>query len=354
MRTNRPIAIEGVMRPYDWGIHNGLSEWTRVTTDGPQAELWFGAHPSAPSPLLGSSTTLDSVLGEVPLLTKILAAATPLSLQVHPTADQAIAWRAEQADLLSDDIEKVEMLIALQDFLALVGWRSLEEAGTILSSVGATDDLLSAIESGERRKVIEMLFDQHRISAPAQTWADAAAGVDEVSSAVMFAVADKFGDDPGVAVAALLQARSLQKGDAVYLPAGVPHAYVDGLGVEVMTSSDNVLRMGLTSKTVALGHALQAVSEEIEPQLITTPSDGEYAPADAPFRVTFITNDPHRTKSGNYRLVLAIAGGVTVAVDDTETTVEAGQALVLAPECPNADIMAHGHSVLVSQEIPKG
>lgn len=352
------FAIGGVLRDYDWGIVNGLSRWSGTTTNEPEAELWFGAHPAAPSPLrdpAGSDeSTLDQVLGagQVPLLTKILAAGSPLSIQVHPSELMARSVRQspEGRALLADDAEKIEMLIALEEFLILAGWREPEDAGRLLRAVGATERVLSAVQDADRAQTIRLLLGDDAIRADEGEWLAAVerAGSDEVTTRVMARVANKFPGDPGVAVAGLLQSSVLNVGDAVYLPAGLPHSYIHGLGVEVMTSSDDVLRMGLTSKTVSVEYAIAALASDRSVELIRNPGDGLYAPAESPFDVQFVTEGTVLAPTSNYRLALALSGALEVTAGVQHRAVSMGEAVVLTPSCATADVRFVGRGVLVT------
>lgn len=352
------FAIRGALRDYDWGVTNGLSEWTGASTNGPEAELWFGAHPAAPSPLLESTEqrgpTLAEVLGpgHVPLLTKILAADSPLSLQVHPSESLAKAWRQKPRGrlLLPDDVEKIEMLVALEEFHILAGWREPEEAERILRAAGATEAVLSATRGSDRARAIRLLLGDDALRATEAQWMTAvtSAGSDELTTQVMARVAHKFPGDPGVAVACLLQSAVLGVGDAVYLPAGLPHSYVRGRGIEVMTNSDDVLRLGLTSKVVSVEYAIAALDENRAVELIRDPDDGFYAPAGSPFEVRFATDEIVESPTSRYRLALALAGGLEVRTADQRQAVSVGEAIVMPTDFPTAEVEFVGQGVLVA------
>ncbi|MDA9912905.1 mannose-6-phosphate isomerase, class I [Candidatus Nanopelagicales bacterium] len=360
MNTAQAWVIRGVRRDYDWGMHNGLATWTGISSDGPEAELWFGAHPSAPSPLVGASNepaNLDQLLAaeQVPLLTKFLAAASPLSIQVHPEAALAAVMHASDAGdgLLPDAAEKVEMLIALERFVVMVGWREPKQAAALLAAVGAAPETVDRIAHGDVKSAIADLLGPRPVRAGADQWIRACeeVGLGPLAVEVMTAATAKFGEDPGIPVAALLKAEELQKGDAVYLPAGVPHAYVHGRGVEVMTSSDNVLRLGLTSKQVAVDAALTALRLDQNETIVRSPEDGRYAVPGAPFNVKFFTDTSHTAISGRFRLALPVSGGISVKIGPDQTgrlAAEPGQAIVIPASSPDAVLDFAGHGVVVS------
>lgn len=353
-------AIRGVLRDYDWGVVNGLSEWTGISTDGPEAELWFGVHPSAPSPVQDSAgqdgATLDQVLSpeQVPLLTKILAADSPLSLQVHPSESLASNWRltSEGREFLADDAEKIEMLIALEEFAILAGWRESDEAEGILRSAGATERVLSAVRGADRARAIRLLLGEDSLRADESEWSAALerSESDGITTQVMARVAHKYPGDPGVAVACLLQSSVLAVGDAVYLPVGIPHSYVHGRGVEVMTSSDSVLRLGLTSKAVAVEFAIAALADDNSVELIRHPGGGSYAPRECPFEVRFAAEETLEAPTSSYRLALALAGGLEVRTANQRRMISVGEAIVLPSDCPTAEVSFRGRGVLVTAD----
>ena len=139
--------ISGALKTYAWGIPGGLQPWLAESkshnANDPQAELWFGVHPSGASKIIGSDLTLDTLLErtDVPILVKILAAAKPLSIQVHPHRGFALEGfnelndTQEFANAFADSYEKTELLYALTPFTAFCGWRPLEQLTKILEAL---------------------------------------------------------------------------------------------------------------------------------------------------------------------------------------------------------------------------
>lgn len=347
--------MRGAVRNYDWGVVDGMREWG-VPADGcPQAELWFGCHPAAPSPVAGvpGRTLLDSWgAGSTPLLTKILAAATPLSLQVHPTAGVLRRWRGDRGAqaLLADQAEKTEMLIAIRPFTCLVDWGSPETAGRLLAAAGATPAVLAALDHADMPAAARMLLRDHSMSLPPDAWLTAAraAAVPPLHHDVLRRVTAAFGADPGVAVACLLRPVQLQPGAAVLVPAGVPHAYVHGLGVEVMTSSDNVLRLGLTSKTVAVPYALAALDSGRRAAVAPPPASGRYNWHHAPFDVAVLSGAGRiESPGGAYRLVLSLHGRSRVVTAAEAVDLSAGEAVAVPAECDRIEVGTDGSAVTV-------
>lgn len=347
--------IDGVLKEYAWGRIDGLVPWT-AATGGPQAELWFGAHPSGPSPIVDgdAAATLADVeeLRGVSMV-KLLAAALPLSIQIHPDAALAAAgYAAQQADpsaspLFSDAQEKTEMLVALTDFDTHAGWRDRKESVAVLAGAGASRPLLEIVEHGTPAEAVRALFAlddltrdgilEHLTSAAIRAhWAP-----DSITA--LAATLAAFPGDPGGLVTVLLQHHRLTPGQALVVPAGVVHSYVSGLAVEVMTSSDNVLRLGLTSKRIAIDEALDAVRADRVPILREDPSQADSA--ELPFTVTMLTGPTRmQVATGVPRTVLCLEGdlrcdGVVVAP---------GRAAVFAAGEPEGLIeLSTGRAVLV-------
>ncbi|MER2135115.1 MAG: mannose-6-phosphate isomerase, class I [Arthrobacter sp.] len=305
--------LSGTLRPYAWGSLTAMAElFGRDPSGEPEAELWFGAHPGAPSAVLGEeAVTLDELIardparllgsstvavhGEaLPFLAKVLAAGSPLSLQVHPTREQAAAgFAAEEAAGVDraaadrnykDANHKPEMIFALTDFEALCGFRQPEDAAQLFRTVArltesagvpapalltqTASDLESGRPENERlegvfRRLISGGDEVREAVAAAAGAVRTLQGADRDGLDPAVAELDEldgyYPGDPGVLISLLLNRVSLSPGEAIYLPAGNVHAYLRGLGVEVMASSDNVLRGGLTPKHVDLPELLRTI-----------------------------------------------------------------------------------------------
>lgn len=353
------LVVRGAVKDYDWGIVDGLKPWCDVCDGGPQAELWYGVHPGGPSPLLGEDFELTGEhLGDrfdveaIPLLVKILAAARPLSVQVHPRRQVAAAQYARQAStgerVYSDPFEKTEMLVALTSFEAFAGWRPTDAAITMLDSVAGTQDAVAALRTGRLDDAIRTLLGlgapERIASLPA---AALAAGLPPEQVAAYRTVAELYPDDAGALTTPLLDYVALEPGEALYVPAGIPHSYIRGTGLEVMTSSDNVVRLGLTSKPVHVEHALAALVPDLRPQVLRTSHGDLIWPVDSPFVVRLLTEGSERILSGSYRIVVLIEGEASVVTGGAEITLKPGTAAVLASDDPTAEIHATGLVALV-------
>lgn len=344
------VVVSGAVKDYPWGMVDGMVPWTGRGTGRPQAELWFGTHPAGPSPTLDGSTA-DLALGRAaPLLVKILAAAHPLSIQIHPDEGQAAKGFAEMAlgdDLYSDPLAKHEMLVALTECTGLAGWRSPEDAAAVLAALGYSEAVVALAREGRFADAARGILSGLPSPGP---WdpshvRQAIPADDQRKSAALGDIAAAYPEDPGVGLAAILRFFRLQAGEAIYVPAGVPHAYLRGVGLEVMTSSDNVLRMGLTSKRVAVEHALAAIREDAAPVLLRSP--GLKAPSGAPFRVLLQRGVNTLMERGNYRVVVAIDGPVTVTQRGAPIALAIGQAILVPATDPPLTVSSEAMVALV-------
>lgn len=291
--------LVGVIQSYEWGDAAALSDLLGHRPPGhPEAEYWLGAHPDGPGLLGPDREPLDEAIrrrpgdllgpavatrfGGLPYLVKILAAARPLSIQAHPGAAQAATgFEREERDgpprtapdrNYRDPNHKPELICALTPFEARCGFRDPAVTAETLTVLGPPlDPLLTLLaECGPADAAACLLrWPGDEAEALARSTVEAAARVlargiaDEAVRAEMastVAIGKAFPGDVGVVVALLLNHLCLKPGQAVFLGAGNLHAYVRGVGIEVMANSDNVLRGGLTSKHIDIDE-LDAVLE---------------------------------------------------------------------------------------------
>ncbi|AEW94386.1 MULTISPECIES: mannose-6-phosphate isomerase, class I [Streptomycetaceae] len=378
--------LANTVRPYAWGSTTAIPELLGTEPTGePQAELWMGAHPGAPSRLdrpdgqlpldqaiaadpdgrLGKETT-EKFGPRLPFLFKVLAAGAPLSLQVHPDLDQAKAGHADEESRgipldaphrnYKDANHKPELICALTPFQGLCGFRRPAETADLLDAlaVGAlkpyADILRAARPAGEAlREVFAAILTADR-AATADTVAEAASAAAALADgptphATAYAayadLAHHHPGDPGVLAAMLLNHVTLQPGEALYLGAGVPHAYLDGLGVELMANSDNVLRCGLTPKHVDVPELLKVTRfEPGDPAVLRPEADaGGEEVYDTPideFRlsrhVLAADGDPRRLSPRTPQILLCTEGHAELTGDGTLTLHRGQSAFVPAGE----------------------
>jgi mannose-6-phosphate isomerase len=352
--------LEPVTQPYAWGSHTAIAELQGRTapTARPEAELWMGAHPSAPSGVErpGGRTTLDAVIaadpvgelgglcasefgGRLPFLLKVLAAGKALSIQVHPSRAQAEAgFRAENERGLApgdksrnyvDDWPKPEILCALTPFEVLAGMRAPADAAALLKELEVPElDPVTAILAGATgpQALTEAL-------AAILAWPDGgrAALVDEVvrrcaavaarggpyaaACAATVRVSGEHPGDLGVVASLLLRHAVLEPGDAVFMSAGGLHAYLHGTGVELLANSDNVVRAGLTSKHIDVPELLKLTDPAVAvPALEPRPLGGGVFGYDSPvpefrlYRAELGGAEAELPGTGGPRIVLCIGG----------------------------------------------
>ena len=314
--------LEGVIRNYDWGSTSSIPSMLGCAEDGkPWAELWLGAHPSAPSVVGEPRTPLDELIaadpagqlgpavvdrfGSLPFLFKVLAATSPLSLQAHPSVLQAETGYAREDAAgvpidapnrsFRDRFHKPELICALTDFHALCGFRDPVATLDVLATIdtSALDPIRDRLAAASAVDGLGPLL-EHLLTLPA---ADAAALVAPVVAAcwapgpdrhadvraMAAALGERYPGDAGVVTALLLNLVHLKPGEALFLGAGNLHAYLGGTGVEIMANSDNVVRGGLTTKHIDIPTLLEVVdARPIEPAVQRPVAVEGVAPYDTP------------------------------------------------------------------------
>lgn len=291
------FLLDNASRDYDWGSASDIPRFLGQQPDGGRlAEVWMGTHP------LGQSTVLDEaqarvklseVAGDLPFMFKILAADRPLSLQVHPDLAMARAgFAAEEAAgvpldaphrTYKDPSHKPEMAYALTTFDTLVGFRPTAEILRVLHGIDTplakslADDLHESPGFRGIVHLVERLLTvgvaDGEITAVVDACRDlVAAGID-VKRAYLTAVeiAEYFPDDIGVIISLILNRLTLQPGEAAFLGAGIIHAHLKGMCLEVMAASDNVLRAGLTTKSLDPQGLVQCLEEGMSRLARVTP-----------------------------------------------------------------------------------
>ena len=281
--------ISGVTKNYDWGSKELAPNFFGLEKPSkPIAEIWFGTHPLGESEIVGDSKSLSESLGKkLSFLVKILSAERALSIQVHPTAQQAKdGFHFEQAQGIvledpkrnyKDSSHKPEALIALTPFEALCGFRPKQDLIQVFSGFGKSEpefeSLAKSLSQGTSlEEIFQTLIANTELAKRFTKSVDSSQSdsVAKKARELVERLLTQFPDDTGALVALMLNEVSLEPGEAIYLPAGNIHAYLSGLGLEVMASSDNVLRSGLTSKHIDVAEVVKLAdfSELAEPKVI--------------------------------------------------------------------------------------
>jgi mannose-6-phosphate isomerase len=343
------VEITNEPRDYAWGSTTLIPELLGVTPDGtPQAEVWYGTHPGSPSRMVGRDGDLRDVAGELPFLLKLLAAGSPLSLQVHPTAGQAQAGFARENAAgipidaphrtYKDPFAKPEMIYALsREFRALSGFRRVADTRRLLDAVDP--DLLPDLrDDRDLRPVMRRLLTTESGTEVEAIVARAATAEGEEWATVRL-LAEHYPGDPGVAVSLLLHTVVLQRGEALYLPAGNMHAYLSGLGVELMGPSDNVLRCGLTPKHIDTAELLEVVdfTPVVDPRLRPTVDDNGTTLFEPGAGWALLVASGGRLRLGGPSIVVVLEGevaglgpGRAAFAEDAELDVEPGCRVAVA------------------------
>lgn len=361
------LRIANTPRDYAWGSETAIAELLgREPSGGPEAEYWLGDHPASPAVVVDRTAvgrTLADVTrslpdGRLPFLMKVLAAAEPLSLQVHPTLAQAREGCArENAAGLAlddprrsykDDLHKPELVYALSDpFIALSGFRAVAEARRELATVDepCVNDFVGRLTGdGALADVVGWLLSgDEEVAHLAMALADAAGDDSHPRSddpngtwATVRRLATRYPGDPGVVISTLMHTVVLRPGEALYLPAGNLHSYQEGLGIEVMAASDNVIRGGLTPKHIDVNELLAVLdarplpAPRLEPQ-VTQPGLSVFRPDVPDFALAVVEGealaDGALIGGEGPSILLCLDGQVSV---DGQQTVTRGDALYLS------------------------
>ncbi len=298
--------LRGAIRTYAWGSRTAIAEFTGrpVPAAHPEAELWLGANPGDPSWLEesnGEVSLLQAVLDDpegqlgattrarfgdtLPFLLKVLAADEPLSLQAHPSAEQAAEGyqREERMGIpvnspvrnYRDASHKPELLVALHQFEALAGFRPAAQTVKLLQALAVSDldpyiDLLNDQSDADGLRALFTTW----ITAPqpdidvlvtavldgAINYVSSGATEFAAEARTVLELGERYPGDAGVLAALLLNRITLGPGEGMFLSAGNLHAYLRGVGFEVMANSDNVLRGGLTPKHVDVPELLRVLN----------------------------------------------------------------------------------------------
>lgn len=392
--------LDGALQRYDWGSTMVLPEFLGRETDSePWAELWFGTHPAGPTGVGGVTLAQyverdpERLLGEdvvrrfgpqLPFLLKLIAPDQALSLQVHPNLDQAEAGYAREnaAGIPMDSPDrnykdanhKPEMVLALTTYEAVAGFRAPRRAAEVLAGLSSplARRMRRTLRLNPTRFGIRQVFSELVSEATRPTAAEVSELAEELSErleagtspsrrvdANAVAMSRAFPGDPGVPAALLLNPVTLRPGEALFVPAGCVHAYVRGLGVEIMASSDNVLRAGLTNKRVDVPEMLACVDYVAAPPVRPAPeylsraTRAYYAPVDD-FELLVTTVVPAdgrmQVPGRGPRIVLATEGTTTVTTPAGQETLSRGQAVFVGAD--ERTLAVEGSGTVVQADVP--
>jgi len=401
----RPIRLINPIKYYDWGSVAAIPELIGKAPDGtPHAELWLGAHVSDPSlaRVTGGELALNALIRSdpngalgpriadeygprLPYLLKVLAAARALSLQVHPhAAASREGFNRENAAgiplghperLFRDDQQKPELLVALTPFEILAGFRSPRPILAILD--GLDGDLVAAVRKNlavanseaalreafrtllAARGVASCQADITRTIASISARLDAGTSPDAAADEVALRLAEQHPGDPGSIASLLMNHKILEPGESLYVPPAEVHAYLSGVGIEIMTSSDNVLRAGLTHKVVDPDALAQHASFLPRPPATAHVTTSHEVPATSSYRVPTpefaltiaeLAGTVATLPAEGPRMLLCLSGTLDLHCSRTTTTLRQGEA-VFVPHAAG-DLSVSGDGRLVCAWVP--
>ncbi len=304
------LPIKGAIQHYDWGGFDFIPQLLDIknTTRQPFAELWMGAHPSAPAitTLNGKTIPLDQlvqaapveILGQkvasafqnrLPYLFKVLDVQKMLSIQAHPTKKQAEeGFRRENEEGIpldapnrnyKDNNHKPEVMVALTDFWLLHGFKPLSDIEHTLQAVPEFASLLEITAKGSIYDLYRFTMEMPQSTADAmlQPLHKRLTNEQPAKDSPDFWAKRAFTDHPprdghydrGIFSIYMFHLLHLKPGEGIFQGAGVPHAYLEGVNMELMANSDNVFRGGLTNKHVDVHELLKSlVFEAVTPHII--------------------------------------------------------------------------------------
>lgn len=389
--------IRGALRDYAWGSPHAIPEVLGIEAPGhPVAEYWLGAHPDGPATMEAgvslpefiaadpTGTLGDDVVArfgaQLPFLMKLIAPEKPLSLQVHPDPERArrrfaqeeAAGIAPELRNYKDPNHKPELVYALSTFHAMSGFRAPRRVAELLADLDAAlaRELREVLRSdpspgGVRKAFTALLSVESRPSADEiQQVAVAcqsrlgAGSPSPRTDATVVQLAQEYPGDPGVVISLLLNPVTLQPGEAMFVPAGGVHAYLSGCAVEVMASSDNVLRAGLTSKHIDIPEMIDAVDFVAAPPIRIAPERFHdaaqvfYAPVDD-FRLAIATvdgNGTHAVAHSGPRIALCLAGELALSTPQGTLLLRQGEAVFVPAD--DGPLAAGGTGELALAAVP--
>jgi len=371
----RMYELKGVVQHYSWGGFEFIPALIGEKNQNrqPFAEYWLGAHPSAPSLVLPSNKPLNELIQQdpahflrtsknehgLPFLLKVLDVRQMLSIQVHPSREGAAIGFAEEQQRnipinastrnYKDRNHKPELMVALGNFWLLHGFKDEVNMGMMFDAAPELKPLQSIFEEKGYRGLYEkvMLMPQEEVNNILSPL------VHRILPLYEQGVLEKDEEDFWAARAALSFCKnghydrgifsiyffnlvSLKKGEAVYQPPGMPHAYLEGQNVEVMANSDNVLRAGLTDKHIDVPELLKHLKFEATHPKILSAVAGEqtiYETSAEEFELSKLrieSGASHSIETHSAEIMLVTKGVVKFSCEDEEMTLGKGKALFLA------------------------
>lgn len=397
--NNKIFKIKGKVQHYAWGGFNYIPQLLNMNNDKQQpfAEYWLGAHPSAPAEILSTpqlslealiNENPTAVLGakvveqfnELPYLFKVLDVHDMLSIQVHPSKAEAVkGFEAEEAAGIpinapnrnyKDKNHKPEVMVALSDFWLLHGFKSKEAIENTLTEVAELSVLLALFKSGGYKGLYQFLMEMEQeqvdtLLLPLVKKEIRRKKDNELTRAMpgwwvakLYENSSDFNNlDRGIFSIYLFNIVHLQKGEAIFQGAGVPHAYLEGQNVELMANSDNVLRGGLTPKHIDVPELMKhTLFEAVVPNILKGEKRGNEKNYPCPipdFGITAIelnAGEHYTALTTSVEIILVIEGALLVKQNES-MVIKKGEALAITA---NEEYMvtASGKTLLYKAFVP--
>ncbi|WP_312947311.1 mannose-6-phosphate isomerase [Superficieibacter sp.] len=360
---------------YAWGSQSALTDLYGIANPDnlPMAELWMGAHPKSSSKVQdesGNARALREVIdadkatllgekvasrfGELPFLFKVLCAAQPLSVQVHPNkkASEIGFAKENEAGIPLDAAErnykdpnhKPELVFALTPFLAMNAFREFSEIVSLLQPVAGAHTAIAHFLQQPGAERLKDLFasllalegeEKSRALAILKSALDAQQG--EPWQTIRL-ISEFYPDDSGLFSPLLLNVVKLNPGEAMFLFAETPHAYLQGVALEVMANSDNVLRAGLTPKYIDIPELVANVKFEAKParELLTQPiQDGQTLDFPIPvddfaFSLHDLSNQENSIAQQSAAILFCVEGEAVLRKDEQQLVLKPGESAFIS------------------------
>ena len=393
--VNHIYKMENPIKDYPWGSHTAINEFYNISNinDQPQAEMWMGCHPNGSSQLIDAENNKINIddfikqapetvlgdafnkFGELPFLFKVLAADKPLSIQVHPSKIRAEEGCAAEnlAGIpvsspnrnFKDPNHKPELVFAVTPFNALNGFRPFNDIvelfnGLVLAPLQNEIAGFKKLPSGDTLRVLFeallILEGEAKKAAIAELLTYAANQTSLVFETIK-QLAAVYPDDMGIFSPLLLNVVKLNPGEAMFLYAETPHAYLQGLALEVMANSDNVLRAGLTPKYIDIDALISNIRFDVtEPENIlmqpeVSGNQAEYPIPVQDFSFSILTNESslneniHMTSAS---VLFCEHGQFEVACAQNAVTVEKGESVFVPASASTISVTGSGRVMWVS------
>lgn len=388
--------LNNSLQNYAWGSKTALTELYGIANPKglPMAEMWMGAHPKSPSTLddQGKTRSLRDIIaanpasvlgaavaqrfGELPFLFKVLCADQPLSIQVHPSKSAAEeGYSRENAASIplnaaernyKDANHKPELVYALTPFQAMNGFRTCSEIVSLLEPVaGAHPQIAHFLQHPDQDNLAKLFLTLLSLKDEAKSLAlgvlKSALNTNEGEPwQTVKNIAASYPDDSGLFSPLLLNVITLQPGEAMFLFAETPHAYLKGVALEVMANSDNVLRAGLTPKYIDIPELTANVKfvEKPADQLLTQPEQQgnelrfPIPVDDFAFAIHTLNAEPQSVSQESAALLFCIEGQAIIARGSQQLTLRPGESCFVAANEAPITVAGTGRLARVFNDLP--